>query len=202
MSNLIEAAVTIRGTRPFLWHHFGPEAIPLQRQEHQGVAGNNPHEWLTTVCMTAERQLFIPNTYLFGCIRDAAAYIKRGRRFQLEVTSTLQIFDDSVLVADRFVPEQPTHVYEGKQPNALPEVYVYVTGVRNPATGARNIRYRIASTPGWQCSFKLLWDKTVVSRELMQSICLDAGRLVGLGDGRRIGFGRFDVQCFEYPDSS
>lgn len=202
MSNLIEASITIHGIRPLLWHHFGADAIPLERQEQVGVAGNNPYEWRTTVCATPESQLFLPSTYLFGCIRDAAAYIKRTRRFQNEVTSTLQVLSEVVLIDNRFLPTRPVHVHEGQHPDQLPEVYVYVTGVRNPATNARNVRYRIASAPGWQCSLRLLWDKTVVSRELMQSLCLDGGRLVGVGDGRRIGFGRFEVLSFEYADSS
>lgn len=197
LGNQIQATVLVQGVRPLLWHHFGPDAIPLQKQEKQGVAGNNPQEWQSTVCMTATRQLFVPNTYLFGCLRDAAPYTKRGKRFQLEITSTLQILDDPVLITNRFVPASPSHVQEGQQPIELPEVYVYVAGVRNPSTGARNIRYRIACAPGWQCSFRLQWDKTVVPRELMQSLCLDAGRMVGLGDGRCIGFGRFEVLAFE-----
>jgi hypothetical protein len=31
MANLLQAAITIEGTRPLMWNHFGPEAIPLTR---------------------------------------------------------------------------------------------------------------------------------------------------------------------------
>ena len=46
-------------------------------------------------------------------------------------------------------------------------------------------------------TFTIYWDNTVVSREQMQAIINDAGRFVGIGDGRNIGFGRFRVPEFE-----
>ena len=45
LGNLLTATVEICGTRPLLWHHFGIDAIPLQKQETEGVAGHNPNEW-------------------------------------------------------------------------------------------------------------------------------------------------------------
>jgi hypothetical protein len=47
MPNLLQAAITIEGTRPLLWNHFGPDTIPLEKQEKSGVAGNDPDEWRT-----------------------------------------------------------------------------------------------------------------------------------------------------------
>jgi hypothetical protein len=68
--------------------------------------------------------------------------------------------------------------------------------VRNPSTKARNVRYRIAAAPGWSLGFTIQWDRTIVSRSEIESVCTDAGALVGLGDGRSIGFGRFVVESF------
>ncbi|MBI4783274.1 MAG: hypothetical protein HY785_18430, partial [Oscillatoriophycideae cyanobacterium NC_groundwater_1537_Pr4_S-0.65um_50_18] len=45
--------------------------------------------------------------------------------------------------------------------------------------------------------FLLDWDKTIVSRSEMEAVAIDAGKLVGLGDGRSIGYGRFEMQSFE-----
>jgi hypothetical protein len=47
----------------------------------------------------------------------------------------------------------------------------------------------------------LQWDKTIVSRGEMEAVCRDAGKLVGLGDGRSIGFGRFQVLDFTAADT-
>ena len=202
-SNITTATVRIEGNRPLLWHYFGPDAIPLEKQEKLGVAGNNPEEWRSTCCVTPEGQLFLPNTYLFGCIRDAAPFTDKKRRFQSEVCSSLQILDTTVLMEDRFLDEAtPPLIHASRMPSMLPDVFIYVCGVRNPATGARNVRYRLAAAPGWQCTFSLMWDISIVSRPLMQSLCIDAGRMVGLGDARRIGFGRFEVKEWDCADTS
>jgi len=130
MSNVIQATVLIRGTRPMLIHHFSPDAIPLERREKSGVAGNDPEEWKRTVLITDNRQ-------------------------------------------------------------------IYVRGVKQPTTKARNVRYRVALSPSWQSQFSILWDKTIISREEMHSIIIHSGQFVGLGDGRTIGFGRYTVEEFD-----
>lgn len=192
MSNLVTARIAIRGTRPLLWHRFGPDALPLEKQERSGVAGNDPSEWRRTVLALPDTfQLYIEGAYIFSCLRDAARFTRKGRgSIQGIVAATLQVGDDRILLEDRALPfgfDEP--------PPADPTapVYLDVRGVRNPVTKARNVRYRIACSPGWACRFSLLWDKTVVSRNEMEAVLADAGKLVGLGSGRSIGFGRFDV---------
>lgn len=194
MPNIIKATVSITGLRPLLWHHFGPDAIPLEKQERTGVAGNDPEEWKKSVLMTAERQLYILPTYVFGCLRNAAKFTKKGKgSIQSDVSATLQVTDDIILV-DRFVPDVPVH-------NARTEpVYIDISSVKNPATKARNVRYRVAASSGWKLSFNLLWDKTIVNRSQMEAVVNDAGVLVGLGDGRSIGFGRFELNKFEVKE--
>jgi len=203
MSNLLTATITIEGTRPLLFHRFSPEALPLTKKETKGVAGNQPDEWKQTVLMTAERQLYLPGTYFFSCLRNAAQYAKAGRNtLHRKVASTLQVLSDIALIDNRFVPEDPVQLDLSVLPNETPPVYLSVTGVRNPATKARNVRYRIAAAPGWSCQFQIGWDITVVDRDLMQSICIDAGRLVGLADARLIGYGRFEVIDYQLGDTS
>lgn len=191
--NTIAARVTVRGTRPLLWHHFGPDAIPLEKKERTGVAGNDPEEWKQTVLVTKEGRLYLDAAYAFACIRDGARYTKKGRgSIQSMVAATLQITDDKILV-DRFLPENI-----GDLVNATDEpVYLDVRSVKNPATKGRNVRYRVAASSGWMATFNLLWDKTITSRHEMEAATRDAGRFSGLGDGRAIGFGRFLVDSFE-----
>lgn len=59
-----------------------------------------------------------------------------------------------------------------------------------------NVRYRIAAAALWHLSVTICWDRTVVSRGEMEAVCLDTGRLVGIGDGRAIGYGRFSIAQF------
>lgn len=195
MGNLLKGTATIRGIRPILWHHFGPDALPLEKQEKTGVAGNDPDEWRKTVLMTADRQLYLQPTYIFGCVRDAARYTKKGKgSLQPAVSATLQVLDERILI-DRFVPPEPIPA------DSEELVYLDIRSVRNPSTKARNVRYRICASPGWTTSFTLLWDKTIVSRNEMQAILNDAGQLVGVGDGRSIGYGRFIVLGVEINDA-
>ena len=189
MANILNASVTVKGLRPLMWHAFGPDAIPLEKQERTGVAGNDPFEWRKTVLALPNGQLYIQPSYVFGCLREAAKYTKKGKgSIQSAVSATLQVADDVVLV-DRYLPDPIPN-----DPTA--PVYLDVRSVRNPATKARNVRYRVAASSGWLLTFNIFWDKTIVSRSEIEATARDAGQLVGLGDGRSIGMGRFSVEQF------
>jgi hypothetical protein len=176
---------------------FGPDAMPLEKQERTGVAGNDPEEWKKTVLMLPDsRQLYVKPTYVFGCIRDGAKHTKRGRgTIQSFVAATLQV-TDSLIMVDRYVPQEPVT----QDPTA--PVYLDIQGVKNPTTKGRNVRYRIAAAPGWVAIFNLEWDKTIVSRGEMEAVVLDAGRFTGIGDGRNVGYGRFSVVSFEVENAA
>lgn len=197
MSNILTAQVSIIGTRPFLYHAFGRESIPLEKQERTGVAGNDPEEWKKSVMFTKGGQIYVPGTYVFGTLKEGAKHTKKGRgSIQNSLTSTLTILDDKILL-DRFIPG-----FNGGLPNSLPEdsdlpVYLDVRSAVNPTTRGRNVRYRVAMSIGWQLAFRIQWDKTVISRGEMEAVCIDAGKFCGIGSGRKIGMGRFGIQSFE-----
>lgn len=191
MGNMARVRITVRGTRALLQHRFGPEAIPLEKAEKTGVAGNDPTEWKRTCMVTPEGQLYILPSYVFGCFRNGARNTKKGRgSIQPQVASTLQVEDDIVLL-NRWMPEG--------DPPTIPTapVFIDVCGVRNPQTKGRNVRYRLAASKGWECTFTIAWDRTVVSREQMRAVVNDASKLAGFGDGISIGYGRFDVIKWE-----
>ena len=129
--------------------------------------------------------------YVFGMLRDAARHtIKEEGSIQALVAATLQVEDERVLL-DRWLPKGTDPTTDASQ-----SVYIDVCGVRNPTTKARNVRYRLAASAGWQAAFVIVWDKTVVSRDQMRAVLNDAGVLVGIGDGRGVGYGRFTVGRF------
>jgi hypothetical protein len=189
--NLVRLRVTIRGERPLLQYAFGESAIPLEKQERSGVAGNDPEEWRRTMMVTGQGQLYLRAANVFACIRNASKHTKRGRGSQAAVAATLQV-EESVILLNRWLPKEgdPTR-------DVLAPVYIDVAGVRNPNTKGRNVRYRLAAGPGWECSFTLRWDKTLVSRPQMQAILRDAAILEGICDGRSIGNGRFEIVAIE-----
>ena len=203
MGNILTADVMITSTRPLWWHRFGPDAIPLEKKERTGVAGNDPEEWRRTVLVTKDGQLFLEPTYAFAAIRDAGRYTKRGHGSLVQpIAATLQVVDARI-PTDRYFPGFPNgHVFDVKTadpPDTDDEARVYldIRGVRNPSTKARNVRYRIAASPGWVAAFSLLWDKTVVSRNELESVMHDAGKLIGVGNGRNVGMGRGRVGKFD-----
>lgn len=196
IGNQLQALVHIQGTRPLLWNHLKPSESFGKRQERAGTAGNDPTEWQRNVLMTEDRQLYLLPNHIFGCLRDAARHTKRGKSNLMgSVASTLQVVERRILV-DRIVPETPIKSSEELDD----EVYILMSVVKNIATRSRNIRYRVAASPGWQCQFTLTWDKTIISRNEMEAIALDAGKLVGLADGRSIGYGRFHLIEFSISD--
>lgn len=199
MGSMLTAQVTIRGEKPLMWHAFGPEALPLEKQEKTGVAGNDPEEWVRTVLADMDGQLYVKPSYVFGCIRNGAKHTKKGRgSIQNMVVATLQVLDNRVMI-DRYLPNG-NGLGELTTDETEP-VYLDIRGVKNPSSGARNVRYRITASPGWSTVFNLLWDKTIVSRAEMEAVVRDAGRLAGLGDGRSIGMGRFSVESFEVAEA-
>lgn len=206
MGNLLRAQITVKGTRPLLCNHFGPDSMPLEKQERTGVAGHDPEEWRKRVLTTKEGQVYLPPTYAFGCLRNASKYTKRGKgSIQTSLVATLQVTTDRILI-DRYFPGFPNgHEFdrmtaESPSQDSDQPLYLDVQSVRNPSTKARNIRYRVAASTGWRCSFDLLWDKTIVSRNEMEAVAIDAGKLVGLGDGRSVGFGRFEIEDFRVSE--
>lgn len=201
---MLTATVTIKGTKPLFWHAFGPESIPLEKQEKEGVAGNVPPEWRKTVLCTKQGQLYLRGDYVFGSFRDGARNVKKGRgSIQRDVTATLEVLDDRILV-DRFMPGANGSYDPAKAdlPTNDPDepVYLDVRGVVNPGSNQRNVRYRVVASPGWTATFSVQWDATVVSRSQMQSVAIDAGRLCGVGDARNIGMGRFTVESFDVQE--
>lgn len=203
MSNIIKAKVRIRGVRPLLQHRFGPDALPLEKQEKTGVAGHDPEEWRKTCMITKDGQMYLEPTYIFSALRNGAKYTKKGKgSIQTDVSATLQVVDDTILL-NRYFPgfpaEKPFDVATAEAPpsdKTLP-VYMDICSVRNPSTKGRNVRYRIAASTGWELEFNILWDKTLVNRTQMEAVLNDTGTLVGLADGRSIGFGRFSVVSME-----
>lgn len=206
MSNIVKAKVKIEGIRPLLQHRFTEASLPLEKQERTGVAGNDPEEWRKSAMVTKEGQLFLDPSYIFATLRGGSKYTKKGKgSIQTDVSATLQVTDDIILL-DRFYPNFPAKKEfditkvdpPTREVTAL--VYLDVRSVRNPSTKARNVRYRVAASTGWHCDFNILWDKTLINKTQMEAVVNDAGVLVGLADGRSVGYGRFKTVSFDILD--
>ncbi len=194
--SIVKAKISIIGKRPLLFHRFSMEAIPLGRKALAGVAGNNPDEWKSTVLKTTNNQLYVEGSYIFGSLRDGARHTKQGKgSMQPKLVATLCVMEEEIYI-DRYLPEEKDLTQDKTAP-----VYLDVRSVVNPASRGRNVRYRIAASTGWKAEFTIEFDNTIVFTPVMEAIVRDAGSFAGLGDGRKIGFGRFDLERFEVCDA-
>ncbi|WP_129691311.1 hypothetical protein [Gottfriedia acidiceleris] len=184
----LRARIKIRGTRPLLYNNMRLDAISPFRKEKSGVPGNNPEEWKDTYLATSSDQLYLKPDYLFSTIRAGAKHTKRGLgSLEPNVSATLQIIDDVILL-NRYISVNSIDDDHSK------DVYIDIRPVtRNKV---KNIRYRLAVGTGWEAEFQIAWESTLVAREQMHSICIDAGLFAGIGDARKLGYGRFEICSF------
>lgn len=191
----VRAKMTCTGTRPILFHAFSVEALTHERKSRSGSAGNNPDEWRSTYRMTENRQLYLTPDCAFACLKAAAIYTKVGKgNISRKLAATLQVFNDKLLI-DRYLPKSWDKDSLEKIPKGTDEdVYLDIRGVMNPNSKGRNVRYRVACKAGWVTEIEIGWDDSIISKEQIKPVVKDAGVLIGLGDGRSIGMGRFDTE--------
>lgn len=187
----LQASITIEGTKPLLINTFPIDTLNRIKQK-SGSTGNDESLWKKTVLVKQNRQLYVFGTYLIGSIVGGGKLIKVGRAtLSKKVGSTLEILESELDIIDRFLPEEDDLTRSTNEP-----VYLDVRSVVNPMTKGRNLRYRIAVKEGWKIKATLIWEDRAISREEIK-MCLENGGLFeGIGDGRRIGFGRYIIAEF------
>lgn len=188
----LNAAISIKGIKPILINTFPLETLD-EGKSRGGTAGKDENSWKKTVLMTPDRELYVFASYLIGSIVNGGKYIKVGRgSLNKKVGSTLECFPDIILLNGLKVPADNQITK-----NANDDVYIDVRSVTNPMTKGRNIRYRCAAKAGWKLSATISWDDAQVSIEQVKQCLYNGGQYEGIGDGRKIGFGRFEVTKFE-----
>jgi hypothetical protein len=188
----LRARIKIKGTRPLLYNNMRLDAISPFRKEKSGVPGNNPEEWKNTYLATSSGQLYLKPDYLFSSLRAGAKHTKKGLgSLEPNVSATLQILDEEILLNRNISVDDIDDDHKK-------DVYIDVRPVtRNKV---KNIRYRLAVGLGWEAEFQIAWESTLVARDQMQSICIDAGLFAGIGDARKLGYGRFEICSFNIEE--
>ena len=188
----VRAKISIKGTKPLLFHTFPIDTLTPGKTK-SGTTGKDASEWKSTVLMTSDRQLYVMGCYIIGAVKVAGKLIKVGKgNMMKKIESCLECLQDQLLLKDLYVPLEDDITNSVTEP-----VYIDVRSVVNPATKGRNLRYRVAAKAGWELSAVIQWDDAIVSRDMMKQCVESAGLYEGIGDGRRIGFGRFDMISFE-----
>lgn len=125
-------------------------------------------------------------------MREGGKYTKDGRRGTLKakIAAALQVEDERV----EFQGDQ--YCINGEDPPVNDEsvpVFIDKRPVKNPATKGLNMRYRVAVNKCARATFTVAYDDSVLSKNEIEAVLKDSGTLVGIGDGRSIGKGRFKV---------
>ena len=188
----VSARIQIKGTKSLLFHTFPIDTLDAGKAK-SGTTGKDEKEWKNTVLMTSDRQLYVMGCYLVGAIKAAGKLIKVGKSNMMKkIESCLECDQDVVLLKDLYVPADDEITR-----SSADSVYIDVRSVVNPMTKGRNLRYRVAAKAGWELEAVISWDDSIVSKETMKQCVENAGLYEGIGDGRRIGFGRFSLLSFE-----
>jgi hypothetical protein len=182
----IRAKISVEGIKPVLFCKFPMSTLTNRNSK----TGND--EWKETVYMETNRQLYFPGINFANSIRDGGKEVKVGRsNLSKKLGTTIEVEETKVLI-DRFVPEEKDLLMLDSEP-----VYLDCRSVVNPMTKGRNMRYRIAASPGWKCELTVTWDDYILSKEQMKVCVENAGAFQGIGDARRIGFGKYKILEFK-----
>ena len=169
--------VKIKGTRPLLMHApVGLEDKPkLRRGEHL----DPKVEAESYLYKDSDGNIVIPSVNIKACIRDAGRnYRIRGRRstFAAMIRAGLDI---------RPYPYVPL-IHNG-----------WVVDIRPVVVQRSRILRARPRFDKWALEFKIInHDPTIIHKETLEKILIDAGRYYGLGDFRP-EFGLFKVEKFE-----
>ena len=192
--------VKVKGKRPLLFHAFKVEAISNTSKVKSGSAGNDPEEWKNSV-LEMNGQLFLPSSYWQSCMKAACAYTKAGRgSIQKSFIGCTGILTEQSLI-DRHLPKgwEKLDIKDAPKDASLP-VYIDIRGVTNPNSKGKNIRYRVACSPGWTTEYSFYFDDKILSQSQIRKVIEDAGKMVGVGSARTLGYGRFSVEDCQISD--
>jgi hypothetical protein len=181
----------ITGTKPLLFHKFNVEIISNMKKVKSGSAGNDPEEWKLTF-FEKGGQLYLPAAYWFSTLCAGGMFTKVGRgTLKNKIPAAMNIVSDITLL-NRHMPKDWQNLTADKFTQSSGEpVYLDIRGVMNPNSKGRNVRYRVACSPGWETDLEIEFDDTVLSESQMIKVVQDSGQMVGIADGRTLGNGRF-----------
>lgn len=193
-----KAQFEIKGTKPILYHRFNLESITNTKKPKEGNTGNNPSEWKETVWHEGTK-LYFPSFYMHSAIIAGGKHVKIGRgTLSKNIAACLTIEEEKLYLLNRELPkpiDELTNEILGT--DSSKPVYLDIRGVSNPNTKGKNVRYRVAVSPGWEMKVKIEWDDTIASMQQVKECVVALGKYVGFSNGRTLGYGRFELVDFK-----
>ncbi len=193
--------VEIEGVKPFIFHKFNIEQIQALSKPKTGSAGNDPDEWKRSFFYDDEDKLYIPSNYLFSAFKNGSVHTKVGRgSIQKTWISAVTMDEEKVYFNRTMFKNWQDTTFEELITNSSEPVYIDIRMVSNPNTKGKNVRYRVALSPGWVLKFHMDVDDSLVSMQQTKKIIEDTGKMQGLADGRTLGYGRFKLNEFSHEE--
>lgn len=173
------ALVVVVGTDPLLFHRFDTENAEAKAKAAKGSTEKKTDNVESYVYRGPDNELIWPGINFKGALRNAAKFKQDPRSSRKSMADLLRA---AVKVKDASFGVS-TWDYLDKRPAKVQQ-----SGIT---------RTRPAMKPGWRLSHEI----TVMLPEylpprVLSELCVDAGRLIGLGDYRP-DFGCFRVEHFE-----
>jgi hypothetical protein len=191
-----QVQVRIVGTAPLLQHKFPLDVLSglMEGATRKTGSQDRRYEWLETL-YASNGYLVQPATHVEGAlVRAAAGFRVKGSRGK----TYRDIIRAYVLVS----PEDIPHLWNG-QPITTPGPELLTTPTEALCVNLQRVivnraavaRARLQVNAGYELAFTITVNDDQIRPEVVKTILDEAGRAVGIGDGRP-KFGRFRIAAF------
>lgn len=169
--------VRIKGVTPLLMNKFvEKEANPQKRGEEE----DTPELAKEKVYRNDKGEIIVPAEMILRAMDKVSSEYKIEG---MKKTTAKSLLPGNIFIEPEGIKIEPQNFVVDKRTVVI------------PATRGRVIRYR-PKFPEWKLEFKIHIFDDRIKPEILQHILSEAGRRAGIGDGRKIGFGRFVIEQF------
>lgn len=188
--------VTITGTAPLLQHKFPLETLHglMDGARRKTGSVNYAQEWLATM-YTRDGLLIQPATHIEAAlVRAASGFRIKGSRNK----TYKDLMKAYVLVSPDEIPHQRDDMpvpAPGPELALHPTDHLSVNVQRVIVARSAVARARLQISAGWDLDFTITVNDDQIPPDVVQTILVEAGRAVGIGDYRP-RYGRFAITRF------
>lgn len=176
---MYRVAVEIEGITPLLQNKYiEPQEIPQKK----GEAHDSPELVPYKLHKNDKGEIVVPSESIMRAMETVAGEFKVEG---MKKATYKNLLPGNIYIEPEGIKIEPQSYVIDKRP------------VVNPVTRGRIMRYRPKFEKGWRLAFIIHVFDDRIKKEVLKHILEEAGRRVGIGDGRRIGMGRFIVTKFE-----
>lgn len=199
MQTAIETiTLTLTGTTPLVMHHprladpLDPATKALKEITGKARKTEADHlrmaelEWHASLYHDADLGPYVPAEWVWRTISKGGTQFRKGSALQ---RGLLIQPADRLIALEYAGPRDPASLF------ATPEHVLRSAVNANPSssTVSKTMRTRPVFEQ-WACTAHLLWIPTAVDLDDITRAAEFAGWAIGIGDGRGIGYGRFQVE--------